>query len=466
MKTFRQESTLVIVALMIFSLPGDLIAFGDNQNVRGVGMAKTSAAVSYGLESAGLNPANLALGPDHFLSIGVAPAAFHAGGDVFGYDVYTNFFSGIESPTGLEGRYLADYEKSLIMSRFDGEEFGESFADFGARLLGVSIRLPHAGVLAFPVTDYAGAVLTLPQDLAGFILYGNPLGSVYDLSGTELSAEWIRAYSLSFGAAIEDAGFLDFIAIGGGVKLIHGYAYYEILQSDSHLETSDYGVLTGDVDFLARVAESPTLKATGFDFFPVPAGQGFGFDLGLTAGLTQDLSLGLSITDVGSVTWSGNTEEIYSDTSLVIDNPLDPDQQKQILGAVSGDNRRETDPFSTQLPTKVRIGLALETRELLFLEDLAGNLVLGFDCVKALREGPGSSTDPRFSFGAEYVLLPFLPIRAGIATGGAEETAVAAGFGLRAGPLAIDVATDNVGWIFAPSTASYGSLSVGAALSL
>jgi len=443
-------------------VPDDLSAMGENQNVRGVGMGKTYAAVSYGLDAAGLNPANLSLGPDHFLSIGVSPAAFHAGGDVFSYDVYTNFFSGVESSTGLEGRYLADVEKDVIMSRFNGQDFGESFADFGARLLGVSIGLPQTGILAFTVTDYAGAALRFPKDLAGFVLYGNPLGSVYDFNDTDLSAEWIRAYTVSFGAKIPGVAFFDWLAIGGGVKLIHGYAYYEILRSDSHLETSEYGVLTGDVDFLARAAESSTLKATGFDFFPVPAGHGFGFDVGFSGGLTSDLSFGMSLTDVGSVTWGGNTEEIYSDTSLVIDNPLDPDQQKAILNAVSGESRRAIEPFSTRLPTKVRIGLALQTRNLFFLEDL----VLGFDCVKALHEGPGASTDPRFSFGAEYGLLPFLPLRAGIATGGAEETAVAAGFGLHAGPLGIDVATDNVAWIFAPSTASYGSFSVGASLRL
>jgi len=421
-------------------------------------MGKTYAAVSQGLEAAGLNPANLAL-DEHWLTIGVAPVGFHAGGDVFSYDVYTNFFSGVESPTGFEGRYLAEAEKTQIMSRFEGQDFGESFADFGARLLGISVRLPYTGVLAFTVTDYAGASLKFPQDLAEFVLYGNPLGSVYDFHDTDLSAEWIRAYTLSFGAKIADVGVFDWLAVGAGVKLVHGYAFYEILHSDSHLETSEYGVLTGDVDFLARTAESSTLKATGFDVFPVPAGQGFGFDLGLSAGLTSDLSLGTSLTDVGSVLWTANTEEVYSDTMLVIDNPLDPDQQKAILNAVKGDSRRDVGPFSTRLPTKVRVGLALET-------NLPGGLVLGFDYVQALHEGPGASTNPRFSFGAEYIMLPFLPLRAGIATGGAQETAVAAGLGLHAGPLAIDLATDNIGWIVAPSTTSYGSFSVSAALRL
>jgi len=96
------------LAIGTLLLPGSLLALGETQNVRGVGMGKTYAAVSQGLESAGLNPANLALDEEHWLTIGVAPVGFHAGGDVFIYYVYTNFFSGVESPTGWECGYLGE----------------------------------------------------------------------------------------------------------------------------------------------------------------------------------------------------------------------------------------------------------------------------------------------------------------------------------------------------------------------
>ncbi len=462
----RRSHLLIWVATGVSLLPGDLLALGERQNVRGVGMGRTYTAVSYGLDAAGLNPANLDLEADSWLTIGIAPAGFHAGGDVLTYGVYTNFFSGIESPNGLEGRFLEEAEKGLIMDGFDGQQFGSSFADVDARLLGVAVRLPHTGVLAFTVTDYAGAVLTFPDDLAQFILYGNPLGSSYDFQGTDLSAEWIRAYTLSFGSKIPGVSFFDWLAIGGGVKLVHGYAYYEVLRSDSRLETSDYGILTGTADFLARVSESSTLKATGFDLFPEPAGLGFGFDVGVSAGLTKALSVGMSVTDIGSVSWTANTEEVFSDTTLMIDNPLDPVQQEAILDAISGSGRREGAAFSTKLPTRIHFGIALTANQLPMFEELAGELVLGFDYLQSVHDGPGSSESPRFSFGAEYIPVDWLPLRGGISSGGATGTAVAAGFGIRAGFLSLDFATDNVGWIVAPSKMSYGSFSVGAAVRL
>ena len=107
----RRPDFLTWVAIGMLLLPENLLALGERQNVRGVGMGRTYTAVSSGLDAAGLNPANLSLGTDYWLTIGIAPTGFHAGGDVLSYDVYTNFFSGIESPTGLEGRFLKETEK-------------------------------------------------------------------------------------------------------------------------------------------------------------------------------------------------------------------------------------------------------------------------------------------------------------------------------------------------------------------
>jgi hypothetical protein len=52
------------------------------------------------------------------------------------------------------------------------------------------------------------------------------------------------------------------------------------------------------------------------------------------------------------------------------------------------------------------------------------------DMLQGLRTGPGVASQPRFSVGTELRLLPFLPLRAGFATGGGGSFSPSAGFAL------------------------------------
>ncbi|MDH4070038.1 MAG: DUF5723 family protein [Ignavibacteria bacterium] len=454
----------VLLGVFLLSTPSwsQGFALGERQNTRGIGMGRTSAAVSYGLDAAGTNPANLSLGTGYSVMIGIAPTGFQAGGDVLSYEIYTEFFSGVDSPDGTIGRNMTEDDKLRILERFSGEDPGRSYVDLDARLFGIGVRLPGTGVLAFTITDYAGAALTIPRDLARFVLYGNPLGSSYDFGGAEVTANWMRAYTLSFGSTIPGISFMEFLSIGGGVKHVQGFAYYEVLRSESRLSTSRYGVLTGQIDFLARSSQSATLKGSGFDLFPDPSGMGWGFDLGVSAGLTKALSIGASVIDIGSIAWTDNNQEVYTDTLLTIDNPLDPEQQDAIVNAISGIQQRETDTFSTRLPTRFRAGVALQVHHLGAFRHMGGELILAADFVRGFHDAPGSSTEARVSFGAEYKGVPWLPVRAGVWSGGPGGTNVSFGFGVHTEYVAIDLATDNIGWAVAPGRTSYGSLSFGA----
>jgi hypothetical protein len=462
----RHSVRLKVLFLVVLSagIRQPMYGLGERVNVRGVGMGRTFAATSRGLEAVGINPANLALGDPYNVSLSVSPFGFHGGGDVLSYDVYQAYFSGVTTPRGTEGRYLEEDDKQLILNRFENGRAG-SILEVDSRLIGISLRVPGVAMLAFTITDYAGATLKFPRDMAEFLLYGNPLGSSYDLDGTEFTASWIRGYALSFAREV-DLPLFRWFSVGGAAKYIQGFAYYDVLRSSSWLRTSDYGVLTAQVDFLARSSESETLMATGFDLFPVPSGTGWGMDVGIAGGITDHLSFGLSVTDIGSVSWTDNTKEVYTDAMLVIDNPLDPAQQDVILDAISGNRERQAAAFDTFLPAMIRFGLALEAHELGLLDALPGELVLGVDYHQGIRNVPGSPTEPRISFGGEYVPVPWLPLRAGVSFGGPVENNIAVGFGVHAGPLTIDLATDNVGWFFYPSGFHYSSFTGGVTLTL
>jgi len=461
-RSHRLAAGLLLSGILALASAGNTFAIGERQNIRAIGMGRTAAAVSVGIDAAGTNPANLALGDEHTVEISLAPSGFHAGGDVLTYGLYSRYFTGTESPSGVMGHVLTEEDKDLILSRFRGNPVGTALVDFDSRLFGISVRLPDAGVLALTVTDYAGGLLTYPEDLARFLLNGNPLGSSYSLEGTTLSATWMRSYAISFGGN----PFGGKISVGAAVKLVHGYAYYEILRSDSRLSTSDYGVLTGDIHFLSRSSESPTLDATGFDLFPDPAGMGFGFDIGVTAAVSPVVSVAVSVIDIGSVRWTANTEERYTDTLLTVSNPLDPGQQEAVVNAISGLGRREGEAFSSPLPTRMRAGVGVQVHQMEAFRGMTGTLILALDLTRGFHDLPGVSTASRISFGAEYAGVAWLPVRAGIWSGGPGGTNVSMGVGVHVHSVAFDIATDNIGWLVAPGKTSYGSLSFGIAIRL
>jgi hypothetical protein len=79
---------------------------------------------------------------------------------------------------------------------------------------------------------------------------------------------------------------------------------------------------------------------------------------------------------------------------------------------------------------------------------------------------PGSSRVGILSAGLEYRPWQFFPIRTGVGFGGADHFNFALGFGLKLWMLQIDVASDNIGWLFSHDTFSRGSLGVGLTLKM
>jgi hypothetical protein len=53
-----------------------------------------------------------------------------------------------------------------------------------------------------------------------------------------------------------------------------------------------------------------------------------------------------------------------------------------------------------------------------------------------------------------------------VSVGGTDETNVAFGFGVHAGPILVDVVTDNLDYILSPKGSSFGSFSAGLSIRL
>ncbi len=449
---------LLLVAAVFHS--HTLFAGGDRVDVRGMGMARTSAAVAQGLDAVGINPANLAV-KDDAVTFAIAPIGAHAGSDFLTYGLYNEYFTGVETGNGRVGRFLEDPDKQKILDAFRGG-VGEITADAAYRLVGVTVQLEAVGGFAFTITDNIAGIARIPNDYVRFLLYGNTPGSVYDFAKTSAKAAWLREFALSFGGTIPHPSFMQWLSLGAAIKLVKGYGYYEVERFNTSLTTSDNGILIGHVGYLARlVGRDPTRAQSGFSFSPFDQqayGQGAGFDIGLAGGIGGFMTVGMSMTDIGQVNWEENIEETYADTTLVVDDPLAVEDGTIMENALQGKKRAGT-PFSRSLPTTFRVGAAVQVEKLVAW--MPGELLLAADYTKGLVDAPGTTLYARFSLGMEWKLVNVLPLRTGVSFGGTDRTNIALGIGLHLGVFDLDVATENLDLLWGGDSVTHGSIAVG-----
>ncbi|MEO8399841.1 MAG: hypothetical protein ABI550_08525, partial [Ignavibacteriaceae bacterium] len=211
--------TLILLLGISFN---NFAQFGSSGTVeaRSMGMAKTYNSVSKGVESIGINPANLMRNDENiidFSSVLPLPSASIKTG--------TNFMS-IEDFNYYFGGVLTEKEKQNFNKLF--ENGGLIFGNVSANLLSFSIK-PNSdiGVFAVSINDFAGGKANIPQALVDIALTGNSLNKVYSLDGANIKSWWIRDYSFSYARSLnffKPKIFDDFFA-GFSVKLIHGYSY-------------------------------------------------------------------------------------------------------------------------------------------------------------------------------------------------------------------------------------------------
>lgn len=453
-----------ILAALLVAWAMAVHAGGERSNVRGLAMGMTGTAPSLGLEAVGVNPANLATHRHEGVAIGLFPTGVQVGSDFLTYGLYTDYLIGTETDNGRVDRHLSEPDKQTILNAFDGD-VGTVMLDASVRPIGIAIGLGSAGAVAFSVTERASAKIAIPRESLEFLFYGNTPGSVYTFEGSALAATWTREYAISYGIDLGAIGPAQAFRVGATVKAVHGFGYAQLIRSHTRLETSEYGALDGTMDVLARVAGADPFLGDGddasFSLFPEPAGSGMGADLGIAAVLGEAWTVGLSVTDIGSITWRHGLKEYVSNGTLHLDDPLSQGQRDSVEAAVIGEERPGAS-FSTSLPTALRTGVSVAIHKLPWGRDLlAGELIFALEYDHGFTSMPASFESGRLGIGFEYAPIPVLPLRGGASLVGGRSAILALGFGIRTGVVDLDVAAENVDWIFTPRALSTGSLALG-----
>jgi len=460
--------TFVLFSTLVFTQNGGGIS-GSADPVA-TAMGKTYTVTSRGVYALGANPALITWSnPKSFEFSVIGPLNVRAGFDFMTLDDYNYFFGGTKDPvTGkTTGRYLTADDKKRFRELFTDESkfiFSASFNLFSA----VYNAGANIGTFGFNITDMAYSKAVIPETFAKLGLEGNLQNELYDFGGTKFGASWTRKYALTYA---RDFKLFNWKQVSAGISLniMQGFGYAAIDYIRTSFTFDANSQLHGTGDYRAISSFSPDFGVK-YDFdttdiqkgsaafpFPTPAGTGFGVDLGFAAQINDKWSIGIALTDLGSMTWTQKAAEFKAEGAIFLDDLLNQEQRDSLVNVLKG-KARSISEFSTSLPGALRFGAAFQT------SGSSGGWLFATDLNFGFNNEPGNSTGARWSMGMEWnPKASWLPwFRTGFSVGGGAIPSWSFGGGFKIWKIYFDGATYDFQYLFNPSKAKRVSVSLGA----
>lgn len=375
---------------------------------------------------------------------------FGIGMNFLSYNLYLDYFTGVDSAGKKVPKHLTDGDKRRILNSFK-ENPGTLMSQVDIKALNIAFPIKGVGI-ALGVRERVISKFNIPREFMEFALYGNPPGSVYSYN-LGIGGAWMREYSFSLGTKIPfSLPAVKNINVGVGIKFLQGFGYIGSDELNLTFETADSskgyeitakmkGVIKrAGVDFL-----DPDKKAN-FTPFPSPAGTGLGFDVGASVEVLGLFTAGLSITDIGSINWTKNAVIVSGDTTFKFSGYSTQEKfdslGKSFNNYVNSSDRKKYESFSTGLPTAIRFGVATDLKTL--LPFFPGRMLISADYFQPIGNKHISFKSPKFALGIEWRLINLLPLRAGVSLGGFEGFALSVGGGINLPFMELNVATGNL----------------------
>jgi hypothetical protein len=477
------KKTIIVFALIL--LPLFSINAQQISSARLTALGGLSTAVSTDIDAIGTNPANLVSLSRGTVAVEFMPFTINTGSDFLSLNLYNQYMGGqLDSTGNTVGKYLTAQDKQDILDAFPGG-VGNFRMDLNVRDFGLSIRLLNFA-LGFAVDEKVGMRTAIPNSPLSFILNGLPWGSTLSMDGIALQTFWYRTYSANYAMRLPDIlpaakNIVSSFEVGIGLKYVTGFSYSSAqvtntsIYADSinHSFDVNMGVSSTRAGLISRVISKSSKSEVGdtvVNFNPfAPQGTGFGIDLGASARVLSFIKVGISFTDIGSISWSKDViNTTGADTSFSFGgfNPANttiPGSKSNLdsLNSAFRDYFKNKDSvgssFSTSLPTKMNIGASINMDEL--FPEIPGQLTLGVDYHQGFNDQFNNSTTPEFIFGAEWRPIYQIPLRTGLGFGGTYGFRWSVGIGFDFGwDFDIGVGTFNA--IAAPNAAKNVAVSL------
>lgn len=386
---------MLIGLLSTVSIPVSAAGVG---NARAAAMAGAYTSLASGYYCPSFNPANLGFESNRIRGLQLFGA---------GFSVKNNSLS-LEDYNTYTGARLTQADKDELLSKVPNEGLKAS-ADAEVNALGV-------GWSNFAVTlsGIGAAEINLGRAPMELLLNGNSMADTVNLENVYGEGYYLGAVNISYGRRIYK-NIDRQLAVGATFRYLKGFGYEEIVQADGQLATLVTGY-DGSGDLAARTASG---------------GIGFTLDLGAALQINKDYTVGATLFNfLSAIRWNRETEEhrytFFFDTVTAVNMSNDS-------LFVSTDTTIAIGPFTSHLPSTIKVGLA-RTR---------GSILWAVDWEQGFKKAAGSSTTPRISAGGEYHALRFLPVRAGFGLGGKQGSTFACGLGIEVSRFHLDLAVAN-----------------------
>ncbi|MCB9058654.1 MAG: hypothetical protein H6627_08815 [Calditrichae bacterium] len=383
-----------------------------------LGMAGNYTAISRGVEAIAWNPANLSM----YRSTNFEMNFIAANAALFNSSLSVNDYNTYFTTHGHNG-YWSDSDKKQILNSFSGDGLRMNM-DFATNVFGIA-----AGNFGFGIQLIGNgqAQIRAGKPLEIF-LFGETIETDYSFKEKDvIDASMFSAVKNSIAYSYlfrMDRSFysISHLAIGGSFNYYLGLTAAITLASTVSMNRVDLDGLNSDEELFRYETH---LKAQTADPGQGIAGTGMGIDLGITARFARAWHFSLAFSNLfGSINWYGHTQFVdYGQVDSVFIRNSKPDTHNEFETKVEGKS------FRTSLPVQMRMGLSLR---------MLADLKLSMDYHQGLNTAFGNSTVPRVGFGAEYKIFNWLPVRSGFAAGGKEVFLFGTGFGIHAGPIALD----------------------------
>ena len=270
---------------------------------------------------------------------------------------------------------------------------------------------------------------SISTDSAGNVVSGVasvPLRLSELLNGSYLKLSLNREFHVGYGRRLLNIDSVFTLYVGVGAKYIQGIAMMDLTADDENGLQMYSAFSPGfDLNYGVAAANNPSaLAETGAQFFKRPVGEGYGFDIGANATLFNKIHLAASITNVGSMTYTGNVYRIVD--TLVVSYDQDglddmnigeaPAEMLEEAGLLTIEGQAER---TIKLPGQFRMGASIELGK--FIE-VGGELVAPFNDV------PGNVTEFAYGLGGDVKLFGGkVFLMAGLTGGGGYATQIPLG---------------------------------------
>jgi hypothetical protein len=411
----------VFAIIIVFSVTGFAQLYINPSSTALAGAYSTKAR---GAHVIGWNPANLGLtgNPGFSINFGLIPltpipSIQISNSSLSPFKLNDHFFT---------GSYLNDKDK---------EELLDYFPDDGLHvnpLIQMRILEMSFGRWAFSIGAEATGALALPKSLFHLVFFGNEFNKPIDLSDTNVEMQSVVTVALAHGREVTIPVLSDYVeklSAGAAIKALMGvgYAGFDRMQ----------GLVTTYQDRVALDGDMAATYGKG--------GLGMALDIGLATNINKKMAANISINNLfGYVNW-GNIEaekveysiftEVFSEDFADIDSVMD--------ASVQTDTSYSVGKFTSNYPTYLLMG---------FQYDVLENFSLYSTLKQYFSEDLAATRIPKISVGAEYEILPFLPVRLGFAFGGIESFQWGCGTGLNFRNYVLDIGFSQIGGMFDHAT--------------